>query len=214
MKKHLFIGIALLTTLAVAAQKKEEEKKEKGFKKENLFTGGSISMSISDHYFLAGVNPVIGYELAKWVDGGLAINYIHTSQRDYYSTAKLRQNLYGAGVFTRIYPVRFLFVQGQVEQNFIRNKFLPGNSGAQSFTQHEAATSLLVGAGYTTGRYPGSGNTYGYFAVLFDVLDDPDSPYRAFDNDPSNPYSTGTTHAIPIIRAGINIPLFQGRNKR
>ena len=214
MKKHFLIVAAVLITVSATAQNKEEEVKEKGFKKEKLFTGGSVSLSISDHYFLGGVNPVIGYDLAKWVDAGIAINYIHTSQRDYYSSAKLRQNLYGAGLFTRIYPVRFLFAQGQLEQNFIRNKFIPGNSGAQSYTQHAAATSFLVGAGYTTGRYPGSGSTYGYFAVLFDVLDDPDSPYRAFDNDPSNPYSTGTTHAIPIIRAGINIPLFQGKNKR
>jgi hypothetical protein len=54
-----------------------------------------------------------------------------------------------------------------------------------------------VGAGYTQGRIPGN-NGFFYLSVLFDVSGNKNSPYT--DN-------YGRT--IPIIRAGINIPLFK-----
>lgn len=189
------------TALFSMAQDKKEEEETGGFKKENLFTGGSLSLSFGNNTFLAGVNPVLGYSITKWLDAGIAVNYIYTSQRDDQSTAKFRQNLYGGGVFTRIFPVRFLFLQGQLEHNFINLKFLPGNTGASPYSETNSATSLLVGAGYTTGRFPGNSGSYGYFAVMIDALDNPYSPYRDAQN-----------RVIPIIRAGINVPLFQGRN--
>ncbi|MCW3073557.1 MAG: hypothetical protein JWP69_626 [Flaviaesturariibacter sp.] len=194
----LLVWVSIITIAAVA----QEDSIRRGFKKENLFTGGSVSLSLGNGSFLAGVNPVLGYSLTKWVDAGIAINYTYASYRDYtVLNDKLRQSIYGGGVFTRIFPVRFLFAQGQLEHNFIRYKYLPPNGGNTELLK-QSATSLLVGAGYTTGRFPGSSGSYGYFAVLFDALKDENSPYR-----------DGQNRAIPIIRAGINVPLFQGRNR-
>jgi hypothetical protein len=198
----LFLLI-LLSTYNVFAQDKDEEEK-KGFKKEKLFTGGSISLSFFNNSFLIGVSPVFGYSLTRWADIGLVGNYNYTSYRDYYAlNDRLRQSIYGGGIFTRLYPVRFLFAQAQVERNWIKLKYIPpSGSGGISENSNGSANSILVGGGYTTGRDPEGGNVYGYLAILFDV-----------SKNINSPYTDSYGRSIPIIRAGINIPLFQGQRR-
>jgi len=197
MKKYISLIFLLIFFQQLHAQDEEEEEK-KGFKKENLFTGGSISLSFFNNAFLVGVNPVLGYSLTKWADAGIVTNFNYTSYRDYQVfDDRLRQIIYGGGIFTRLYPVRFIFVQAQAEHNFITLKYRPPNGISSSVKT--SGNSLLVGGGYTTGRYPGSGNSFFYVAILFDVS----------GND-SSPYTDAYGRIIPIIRAGIQIPLFSG----
>jgi hypothetical protein len=79
------------------------------------------------------------------------------------------------------------------------------------YKQTVGANSLLVGAGYTQGRGHGS-NTFYYVAILFDVIKDQNSPYVDLVYNPTT--GNYSVRAIPIIRAGINIGLFEGRNGR
>jgi hypothetical protein len=204
MKKSLLVLALLITCSAYLFAQDNDEGEKKGFKKENLFTGGSIALSFFNNSFLIGASPVFGYSLTKWADLGLVGNYNYTSYRDYYTIEdKLHQSVYGGGVFTRLFPVRFLFAQAQFEHNWIHLKYIPGPGGGSSFNQTLQGNSFLVGAGYTTGRDPDGKNVYGYLAILFDVLKEPNSPYT--DN---------LNRSIPIIRAGFNVPLFQGRGSR
>lgn len=202
MKNFFLILVpALLIGYDSLAQNENEE--SKGFKKENLFTGGSISLSFFNEAFLVGGNPVFGYSLTRWADAGIVANYTYASYRDYFSfDDKLRQSVYGGGVFARLFPVRFLFAQAQLEHNRIRTKYIPpAGTGGISEVQRVSGNSILVGGGYTTGRDPDSKSAYGFLAVLFDV-----------GNDANSPYKDGSNRAVPIIRAGFHIPLFQGRN--
>lgn len=205
MKKLLLVLAFVGSIVIPAVAQDEKEEKEGGFKKENLFTGGSISLAFYNNTFLVGGNPVLGYSLSKWVDAGLVVNYSYTSYRDYSyygSDDKLRQSVYGGGSFVRIYPVRFLFAQAQFEHNFIRQKYIPGGGQAIARENHEA-NSFLVGGGYTTNRYPDSGQPFFYLAVLFDIAKNAYSPYTDAYN-----------RTIPIIRAGVQVPLFQGRMRQ
>ena len=181
------------------AQENEEEEVKKGFKKENLFTGGSIALAFYNNTFLVGGSPVIGYSITNWADLGIVINYNYTSYRDYnfIFNDKLKQYVYGGGAFVKLYPVRFLFVQGQYEYNFIKQKFIPSNGVTQEYKAESG--SFLVGGGYTTGRFGRGGNPFFYLAVLFDI-----------SNNANSPYTDGYGRTIPIIRGGIQIPLFQG----
>ena len=146
---------------------------------------------------------MLGYSLTRWSDAGIVLNYTYTSYRDYnVINDKLRQTVYGGGGFLRLYPVRFLFAQGQLEYNWIRLKYIPPPGGSGSQTINESATSLLVGGGYTTGRDPDNKSVYGYLAILFDITKNTNSPYT--DN---------LGRALPILRAGLQIPLFQGRER-
>jgi len=208
MKKLIF---SMLMTAAVSVAIAQDDE-EKGFKKENLFTGGSVTVSFFSGTTILGANPIFGYKLANFADAGVVLNYIYSGQRDYLEfDDKVKQNVYGGGLFTRLYPVNFLFVQGQFEHNFISLRYVPATSNYQPYKETVDANSFLVGGGYCQGRQAGS-NTFYYVSVLFDVIKNENSPYVDVVYD----QVTGrrSVRAVPLIRAGINIGLFQGRNRR
>jgi hypothetical protein len=194
MKRSILTLILCGTLTVLWAQR--DSTAPRGFQKSKLFTGGSLSLGFGTGYFLGGVNPMLGYSVTSWLDAGIAVNYTYTQRRYIYGDDKARQSLYGGGVFTRIFPVKFLYAQAQYEYNFIDFKYYP-EFGGEVQKQNLEAPSLLVGAGYTSGR--GGGGAYGFVSILWDVLKDPNSPYVDAYGRPS-----------PQIRAGINIPLFQG----
>lgn len=211
MKKTLWIlGLVFMTQLAQAQE--EEAGEKRGFKKENFFTGGSISLAISNYTFGIGATPEFGYSLARFVDLGILGNYNYTSYRNYPIQGQigtLKQTIYGGGAFTRIFPARFLFAQAQFEHNWIDLKYKYSGGRVKD---NVSANSFLVGAGYCTGRDPDAKSVYGYFSVLVDVLKEENSPYVNYDYDV---YGNITgTRAVPIVRAGLIVPLFQGSHHR
>lgn len=62
--------------------------------------------------------------------------------------------------------------------------------------------STLVGGGYASGRNAFQRSFY-YISILWDV-----------GNDPKSPYKDNLRRSAPVIRAGYHIALFQGRNRR
>lgn len=201
MKKFLVLLLLPLYFHANAQQENENEGVKNRFEKERLFTGGSANLGFSSGTTMIGVAPQLGYSLTDWMDAGITISFNYISQRDYYSTEKLRQTTYGPGAFVRLFPVKFLFASAQYEYNFIRQKFIPGGGSSSSKTTYNA-NSLLVGGGYAGGREKGN-NTYYFISVSWDIMGDKNSPY--LDN---------IGRSNPVIRAGYNIGLFQGRHRR
>ena len=188
----------------------QDEEQQKGFKKENLFTGGSVTMSFYTGGTILGANPIFGYKIANWLDAGVALNYTYQGSRDNYEiNDKIRQHVFGPGVFTRIYPLPMLFLHAQAEHNFNNWNY---SSADGSYKQSDVtdANSLLLGGGWAQGRQKGS-NSFFYIEILFDVLKNKYSPYVNNVYDPSG--RVARTDALPIFRAGINVSLFQGKNK-
>lgn len=203
MKRYFLLLVLSVSTTTLVFAQREEEKDKPSFK-ENFFTGGSISLAFYSNTFLIGGNPVLGYSLTDWADAGIVINYNYTSYRDYnglYSN-KLHQSVYGGGGFVKLYPVRFLFAQAQLEHNYIRQKFLQSGSDYVQ-TAKADVSSFLIGGGYTSGREGRGGEPFYYLAVLFDV-----------SHNINSPYTDGFGRTIPIIRAGLQVPLFQGGHRR
>ena len=196
--KKMILAVMLFNLALVAKAQDANEEKPKGFKKENLFTGGNVIASFYTGGTVLGVSPHLGYSITNWLDAGVSLNFIYTGETDQYNN-KLRQTNFGPGAFVRIFPVNFLFVQAQYEHNFQKLKVIP--SGGSSYKLNEDVNSLLLGAGIASGREPGN-NTYYYFSVMFDALQLKNSPYVD---------SYG--RLIQVIRAGFNIALFQGRNR-
>lgn len=216
--RRILLAAALLTIGCTAfAQDPEEKNEEKkgGFKKDHLFTGGGITLSFSGNTFVAGASPVFGYSINKWLDAGVLFNFVYGSNRHvlyydpyygyYYSDDKQRQTTYGPGAFVKFYPLKFLFVQAQVEQNFIRDKFIYAD-GSPSEVSNVSAPSLLLGVGYANGR-ESVGDLFYYISVAVDVIKDRNSPYVEV-------LSNNKVNLLPIIRAGLQVPLFQGKNRR
>ena len=184
-------------------EKKDDERKG-GFKKENLFVGGDITLGFGSGFTALGASPYFGYSINKYLDVAASFNYIYNSQRDLLVYGdKVRQTQYGPGAFVRVYPMRFLFAQAHFEHNFIKVKYLPANnSGYLPSTDRLNASSLLIGAGYAGGRDEENKSFY-FFSIAWDVL-----------RNPNSPYVDGLGRTVPIIRAGYNIALFQGTRYR
>jgi len=200
MKRFCFFALLiLLCTVSPAQHTDGKHSKENPWEK-NLFTGGSVSLAFYNNTFMMGGSPVLGYSLTNWLDAGVVVNYTYTSYRDYNGRLndKLRQTMIGGGAFARLYPVRFLFAQAQLEQNSIRQKYIPVGGVVEKISV--TASSTLIGGGYTSGRQGRRGNPFFYLAVLFDV-----------SGDINSPYTDSYGRAIPNVRGGLQIPLFQGR---
>ena len=109
MKKIILLVLVPLSFHSFAQSEKEETVEKKGFKKEKLFTGGSVTGGFSNYATILGITPQFGYSLTDWADAGITFNLNYTSQRDYEEYGdKLRQTVYGPGAFVRLFPVRFL----------------------------------------------------------------------------------------------------------
>ncbi|MEO6682664.1 MAG: hypothetical protein ABIN48_07535 [Ginsengibacter sp.] len=202
MKKFVLI-LFLPFCLQVSAQQTSEEKVP-GFDKERLFSGGSVNVGFSNHYTALGATPQLGYSLTDWLDAGVNFNFNYISQRDIVSRGdKLRQTTYGPGAFVRLFPISMIFATAQYEYNFIRQKYIPfSSSGQPDQIDNRSAGSLLLGGGYAGGRQKGN-NTYYFISVMWD-----------FSGDKNSPYIDELGRSNPVIRAGYNIGLFKGKNRR
>ncbi len=201
--------VTLFSVNAFAQKESDDDDDQKGgFKKENLFTGGSVNVSLGGGTTALGISPYFGYSVNRYLDVAVSagINYISQRQYDpyYYNyLGKVRQTIYGPGAFVRVFPLKFLFLQAQYEYNIIKYKLIYANSQPTDKFNYNAS-SLLLGAGYAGGREEGS-NSFYYFSVAFDVAGSKNSPYIDYNT------SGGGKRVIPIIRAGYNIALFQNK---
>ncbi len=207
MKKIVIVLALIGSFYAVQAQDEEKRSDEKkgGFKKENMFVGGNINLGFSNSSTVLGISPYLGYSINKYLDVAFSTNFSYTSVRDYNEYGdKIRQTIYGPGAFVRIYPFRFVFAQAQYEFNFINYRYIPTNNSAIYLPsrEHLNASSFLLGAGYAGGR-EGVGSSFYYFSVMWDV-----------SRSTNSPYVDELRRALPILRAGYNIALFQGRYNR
>lgn len=196
-----FLFLALLAGRVNAQDVKENEEEVKsGLKKENLFAGGTVALGFGNGQTSFGLGPYFGYSINKYIDVAVSLNYNYISQRDYYFPGdKLRQSVIGPGLFTRIYPVKFLFAHAQFEQNFIKLKYIPAaNGGYAASKETKSVSSILIGPGFASGR--GESKSFYYISVLFDIA-----------KNKFSPYTDDQGRVNPIIRAGYNIALFQGK---
>ncbi len=202
MKKIFASLLIIISANALYAQDMYNDNavgENKGFKKENVFIGGSIGLGFGSGSFAVGANPEVGYSVAKWLDAGIVLNINYASQTyyNYYgdnSDLKTSSFNYGAGVFARAYPLPFLFFQLQPEENWIayKNKY-NGFSDKQTVN----ATSLIGGVGYGQ-RVIGQGSYF--FMVGLDLL-----------HNQYSPYLDGYGHPVPIIRGGFDVYLRPSR---
>ena len=216
MKKISILFITCLSFyISFAQRENREEEKGLGFRKENVFFGGSIALgygsaggTLGGSNFVIGANPEVGYSLAEWVDAGLAFNAIFNNSKysEYFSAynAYLTVNQsafnYGIGAFTRIHPFNSFFIQIQPEQNWISYKTTVQNQPSLNVRNTVQASSFLIGAGYGQRVI---GQTSFFTVLMFDLGTERFSPYR-----------DGYGKAVPIIRGGFNWYLKPSKKKK
>ena len=159
------------------------------------YFGGGIVLGGGPGSFQLGLNPELIKSYNEHIDLGAAMNLYYSN---YHSTSlvtgdsyKSTNSQFGMGAFVRAWPLEQFFVQVQPEYNWAftnAKNFSQGTSGSSSVS----APSLLAGIGY--GHR--SENGFSYFSIMYDLVDDPKSPYRM-----------GQLTAQPIFRAGFGFPI-------
>lgn len=191
MKYKILITLLLCGVIGAEAQYNDDE--SRGLKRERVFVGGAISLGVSSGGFSAGANPEVGYSFSEWFDAGISTNLNYYSfSAEYNNGVRQRTFNYGGGVFARVYPIRSIFLQVLPEHNWLTTTAKDVFTNDQrKFTQ--SATSFLVGAGYTSRQV---GQSSFYTLVMFDLSNNPNSPYIG---------SLGSK--FPILRTGFNFYL-------
>ena len=184
--KKLLLGFIIPVGLTFASNPLEtkitnnvdsiEVKKEQSKQSENRwYYGGSIGLSFWNDYFYISVQPLAAYKVTQqWSIGG-KIGYAYISDRGYDPT--FNSSNYGGSIFTRYRFVPQLygsaeFVYMSYEQ--INSGFVTGNYQ----TDRVWVPFLLIGGGFSTLVSP---NVWAYVEVMFDVLQDSNSPYNDWD---------------------------------
>lgn len=129
---------------------------------DRIYYGGTVTLSFSGVTRI-GVYPMIGYKLTPKLSAGVEAGYEWVDYDNGPSTSN-----YGGSVFGRLRVSPNLYAHGEYQAV---NYELP--TGLNS-TDRQWVPFLLVGAGYTRSL---GGRTSVYAEVLFDVLQDENSPY-------------------------------------
>jgi hypothetical protein len=209
MKRIIVTALLITLMFQAIAQDETERDEQKGFRRDNIFVGGSIGLGLGNGSFNVGINPELGYSIASWLDAGISANTNYASLRANYNYGyRQREVTLGGGMFARIYIFKGVFAQVLPEYNWITTKLKDMNfNGGQEVKIKAEAPSLLLGVGY--GRRVIGASTF-FTTIMFDAGNNPSSPYIGFHLDQFNNPSYGK---LPIIRSGFNLYL-RPKNQR
>lgn len=157
--------ILISTSLATFGQDKEEKAKVPF--KDRLVYGGGLTLNFGNNFTLVGVSPTIGYKVTDRYVTGIGISYL------YLGTNTQDVNSYATSIFNQFSVTKELYLHAEFEVGRSDYTFkAPGDDQKISLTY----PALLVGAGY---RQMAGGRVSIGFMVLYDVIQDPNSPYQS-----------------------------------
>ena len=190
MRLILFLLICS-TGLTSLAQDKEASNSLEGVPfSQRLYTGGDLGFSFGNITFV-NINPIVGYRIDKKWSAGISAKYIYYRERFPEYNWEYSNSMYGGSIFTRYLIGNSFLAHAEFEAvNAEVREFL-----STTLTRKWVPIGLL-GAGYRQGL----GNTYLQVLVLYDAINDRNSPYR-------NEYLFGPTNIPLILRAGFIIGL-------
>ena len=181
MKKLVvFLFLALSFTLPAIGQQNDSVRvnpysrlqKEKSDFASHLYFGGSFVLSLGS-YTSIGIWPLVGYKVTPKLSVGLQPGYEYLKYDSYYGGSYETSN-YGGRVFARYRIIPQIYVHSEYAAiNYEIESWLP--SGKIDDTR-EWVSFLFLGGGLSQKV---GGNVYAYIQVLFDVLNDENSPYRS-----------------------------------
>lgn len=150
-----------------------EKTKQPAQKKKNaidkMYFGGYANLSFGS-YTVVGIEPLVGYKLTPRLSVGGKISYEYISDKRYdedYSASN-----YGFSLFSRLRLTQRLYAHAEYSE---MNYKLFDNLGNSN---REWVPFLLLGGGYSL---PVTKNTWFTAEVLFDVLQNENSPYRDWE---------------------------------
>ena len=173
MKKLITFTLLSLISIAGFSQDNGDDPEQSKF-----FGGGNFGLAFG-RFTLINLNPQVGYRFNRFVGAGLGVNLVYTSlkERDPLTRQDYRkvvQGITGLNTFVRLYPTERFLLQVQPEANYIFGKEIFYQPERVSYKlDAEIIPSVLMGGGLVT---PAGKGTM-LFTVMYDVLQNPGSPY-------------------------------------
>lgn len=110
---------------------------------------------------------MVGYSITPKLSAGITGLYEYNSYDTYYGRKNYTN--YGGSVFSRFRIIPQLYAHA--EFSYINYEF----NGLNNISYRQGVPFLFLGGGYAQRI---GGNTYAYAQILFDVLQDSNSPYE------------------------------------
>lgn len=173
-----FVTVVYAQYENTSGQKKEGKVKKRPAPKKPMrwFAGGMIGAGFSSYSSYVELAPIVGYKITPAFHVGTRINYIFNSYLAYDPVAKIDRRVqlhhYGIGVFARYIIYKGIYAHVEYE----------ALSFDYYYDERKWINSFFIGGGFYQNI---GGRGFATFAMLFNLLDSPDSPY-----------------ANPIIRIG------------
>ena len=140
-----------------------------------VYYGGNVGLSFWNDYFYLGVFPLVGYKVTPKFSVGAKIGYAYISDRRYDPT--FNSSNYGGSVFTRYRVIPQFYLHGEfVYFSYERQNVNPISLNLEK--ERVWVPFILLGGGFSQMISP---NVWVFAEVLFDVLQDSNSPYKKWD---------------------------------
>jgi len=181
MKNFLLALVLSFTSLTLAQEtdstKVMEEPKpettQQGPKENKWYYGGTIGFSFWNNYTYIGIYPQVGYKVTPKFSIGGKIGYSYYKYHD----TDLSTNNYGGSIFTRYRVIPQFYLHGEFVY-FSYEQQTYDLQTRQYGTERNWVPFILLGGGFS--QKVGQ-NVWAYVEVLFDVLQDENSPYEGWD---------------------------------
>jgi hypothetical protein len=183
MKKILLLIILPLSFLLAdgtgESQDKETNSIYNPFKpasaQSKVYYGGNVGFSFWNNYFYLGIYPLVGYKITPKFSVGGKLGYAYISDSRVEPTFNTHN--YGGSVFTRYRVVPQFYLHGEVVYfSYERQTFNIANQQIEK--ERVWVPFILLGGGFSQMVSP---NVWVFVEVLFDVLQDSNSPYTDWD---------------------------------
>jgi len=161
-------SVLALLALCLLAVAQETSEAKKPFR-EKLFMGGNLGLTFGTYTNII-VSPVIGARLNEKIYAGLGIEYQYTEDKRY--NPSLTYNQYGGRVFAQYNIVPKLYAHTEFA-GYSMERYVRRGRKERGFVPF-----IYVGGGY---RQMISERAFFSVQVLFDVLQDSHSPYKAWE---------------------------------
>jgi hypothetical protein len=166
-----------------------QEASKKGFDPSKLIFGGGVALAFGDITDL-GASPMVGYNFSDKFAAGVGLGYEYLNVKNYwalydqnsstYLYYPLKTSVVYPSVWARYLFSRNVFVHAQFEYDVLHatQYDYDANYNVVSSQLNVGVPCLLVGPGI---RYPMAGRVGFTFMALYDVLQQPYSPYKSSD---------------------------------
>jgi hypothetical protein len=140
------------------------------------YYGGTVGFNFWGDYFYLSVNPLVGYQLSPKFSIGGKVQYAYINDQR-YEGLELTSHNYGAGIFARYRPIYQIYLHAEFDYASYENYTIYANP-YRAESERNWVPFLLLGGGYVQRI---GNNASVYVEVLFDVIQDENSPYEDWD---------------------------------